>query len=68
LGNFFEIFPIFIFHFFFSFSVWLLWWWIFFGTIGADVRINMQIWDTAGQERFQSLGVSFYRGAGEMDC
>lgn len=22
-----------------------------------------QIWDTAGQERFQSLGVSFYRGA-----
>lgn len=24
-----------------------------------------QIWDTAGQERFQSLGVSFYRGA---DC
>lgn len=24
-----------------------------------------QIWDTAGRERFQSLGVSFYRGA---DC
>ena len=22
-----------------------------------------QIWDTAGQERFQSLGVTFYRGA-----
>lgn len=22
-----------------------------------------QIWDTAGRERFQSLGVSFYRGA-----
>lgn len=27
--------------------------------------IFIQIWDTAGQERFQSLGVSFYRGA---DC
>lgn len=26
---------------------------------------SSQIWDTAGQERFQSLGVSFYRGA---DC
>ena len=24
---------------------------------------HSQIWDTAGQERFQSLGVSFYRGA-----
>ena len=24
---------------------------------------SQQIWDTAGQERFQSLGVSFYRGA-----
>lgn len=30
-----------------------------------DTRVTMQIWDTAGQERFQSLGVSFYRGA---DC
>ncbi|CAF2745960.1 unnamed protein product [Rotaria sp. Silwood2] len=27
--------------------------------------VTMQIWDTAGQERFQSLGVSYYRGA---DC
>jgi Ras-related protein Rab-7A len=44
-------------------------------TIGAEfsnkeVEINgqtvvAQIWDTAGQERYQSLGVSFYRGA---DC
>ncbi|CAL1292005.1 unnamed protein product [Larinioides sclopetarius] len=44
-------------------------------TIGADFLtkeimvddrlVTMQIWDTAGQERFQSLGVSFYRGA---DC
>ncbi|XP_073155781.1 ras-related protein Rab7-like [Henckelia pumila] len=44
-------------------------------TIGADfvtkeLTINekfvtLQIWDTAGQERFNSLGVSFYRGA---DC
>ena len=25
----------------------------------------MQLWDTAGQERFQSLCVTFYRGA---DC
>ena len=25
--------------------------------------LSHQIWDTAGQERFQSLGVSFYRGA-----
>lgn len=25
--------------------------------------LHAQIWDTAGQERFQSLGVSFYRGA-----
>lgn len=25
--------------------------------------VTLQIWDTAGQERFQSLGVSFYRGA-----
>jgi Ras-related protein Rab-7A len=42
-------------------------------TIGADTMtkeitvddklITLQIWDTAGQERFQSLGVSFYRGA-----
>ncbi|XP_028799927.1 ras-related protein Rab7 isoform X2 [Neltuma alba] len=44
-------------------------------TIGADFvtkelqiddrLVTLQIWDTAGQERFQSLGVSFYRGA---DC
>ena len=44
-------------------------------TIGAEfsnreVVINgqtvvAQIWDTAGQERYQSLGISFYRGA---DC
>ncbi|KAK9111152.1 hypothetical protein Scep_018671 [Stephania cephalantha] len=44
-------------------------------TIGADFvtkelqiddrHVTLQIWDTAGQERFQSLGVSFYRGA---DC
>ncbi|CAF1097945.1 unnamed protein product [Rotaria sp. Silwood1] len=44
-------------------------------TIGAnfltkDVQVGnhlvtMQIWDTAGQERFQSLSVSYYRGA---DC
>jgi len=42
-------------------------------TIGADTMtkeitvdeklVTLQIWDTAGQERFQSLGVSFYRGA-----
>lgn len=42
-------------------------------TIGADFlekeivvdgeEVSLQIWDTAGQERFQSLGVSFYRGA-----
>jgi Ras-related protein Rab-7A len=42
-------------------------------TIGADFLVKevmideklvtLQIWDTAGQERFQSLGVSFYRGA-----
>ena len=42
-------------------------------TIGAEfsnkeVELNgqtivAQIWDTAGQERYQSLGVSFYRGA-----
>lgn len=42
-------------------------------TIGADFLtketkiddklVTVQIWDTAGQERFQSLGVSFYRGA-----
>ncbi|ETO35609.1 hypothetical protein RFI_01454 [Reticulomyxa filosa] len=25
-----------------------------------------KMWDTAGQERFQSLGASFYRGAGKM--
>ena len=47
----------------------------FITTIGIDfkiknvdidgTRIKLQIWDTAGQERFQSLGVSFYRGA---DC
>mmetsp|Transcript_57339 Transcript_57339/g.48460 ORF Transcript_57339/g.48460 Transcript_57339/m.48460 type:complete len:90 (+) Transcript_57339:163-432(+) len=23
----------------------------------------MQLWDTAGQEKFQTLGVTFYRGA-----
>ncbi|KAG8373292.1 hypothetical protein BUALT_Bualt11G0008800 [Buddleja alternifolia] len=44
-------------------------------TIGADFAtkelliddklVTLQIWDTAGQERFQSLGMSFYRGA---DC
>eukprot|EP00388_Colpodella_angusta_P003913 GDKJ01013423.1.p1 GENE.GDKJ01013423.1~~GDKJ01013423.1.p1 ORF type:complete len:217 (+),score=51.09 GDKJ01013423.1:34-684(+) len=44
-------------------------------TIGADFcsaelevdgqAVSLQIWDTAGQERFQSLGLSFYRGA---DC
>ncbi|GKV32472.1 hypothetical protein SLEP1_g41076 [Rubroshorea leprosula] len=44
-------------------------------TIGADFvtkelqiddrLVTLQVWDTAGQERFQSLGVSFYRGA---DC
>ncbi|CAG9332337.1 unnamed protein product [Blepharisma stoltei] len=44
-------------------------------TIGADFlmkeievegqTVNLQLWDTAGQERFQSLGMSFYRGA---DC
>lgn len=28
-----------------------------------DTLLTLQIWDTAGQERFQSLGVSFYRGA-----
>ncbi|KAE8655664.1 Ras-related protein Rab7 [Hibiscus syriacus] len=33
-------------------------------TIGADF-LTKEIWDTAGQERFQSLGVTFYRGA---DC
>ena len=43
-------------------------------TIGADFlskevhvdgrRATLQIWDTAGQERFHSLGVVFYRGAG----
>lgn len=42
-------------------------------TIGADFLtkevmideklVTLQIWDTAGQERFQSLGVTFYRGA-----
>ena len=30
-----------------------------------DKLVTLQIWDTAGQERFQSLGVAFYRGAGE---
>jgi Ras-related protein Rab-7A len=30
--------------------------------VGKDL-ITLQIWDTAGQERFQSLGVTFYRGA-----
>ncbi|KAG8196547.1 hypothetical protein JTE90_003564 [Oedothorax gibbosus] len=44
-------------------------------TIGADFftkdvnvcgRVTtLQIWDTVGQERFQSMGISFYRGA---DC
>lgn len=28
-----------------------------------DRLVTLQFWDTAGQERFQSLGVSFYRGA-----
>ncbi|KAL0237236.1 hypothetical protein PCE1_000633 [Barthelona sp. PCE] len=42
-------------------------------TIGADfvskevlvqgTPVSLQLWDTAGQERFQSLGVTFYRGA-----
>ncbi|GAB5591060.1 hypothetical protein Unana1_05960 [Umbelopsis nana] len=43
-------------------------------TIGADFitkdvhtsdgrKVTLQLWDTAGQERFQSLGVSYYRGA-----
>ena len=45
-------------------------------TIGADFLtkeimiddklVTLQIWDTAGQERFQSLGVAFYRGAGQQ--
>ena len=46
-------------------------------TIGADfvkrkatladgkTEVSLQLWDTAGQERFQSLCVTFYRGA---DC
>lgn len=44
-------------------------------TIGADFytkdvlvdgkATTLQIWDTVGQERFQSMGISFYRGA---DC
>ena len=44
-------------------------------TIGAEFSnrevvikgqpVVAQIWDTAGQERYQSLGISFYRGA---DC
>ena len=45
-------------------------------TIGADFvkqrailangkEVILQLWDTAGQERFQSLCVTFYRGA---DC
>ena len=44
-------------------------------TIGAEFSnkeieidgrtVGIQIWDTAGEERYQSLGVSFYRGA---DC
>ena len=47
-------------------------------TIGADfvkkrltlpdeeqTTVSLQLWDTAGQERFQSLCVTFYRGA---DC
>lgn len=31
----------------------------------SEIKTSLipQIWDTAGQERFQSLGVSFYRGA-----
>jgi Ras-related protein Rab-7A len=47
-------------------------------TIGADFMtkeitvddtiVTLQIWDTAGQERFQSLGVSFYRGADCVMC
>ena len=46
-------------------------------TIGADfvkkrttlsdneTQVSLQLWDTAGQERFQSLCITFYRGA---DC
>uniref|UniRef100_A0A7S3JP96 Uncharacterized protein n=1 Tax=Euplotes harpa TaxID=151035 RepID=A0A7S3JP96_9SPIT len=44
-------------------------------TIGAEFSLKeldidgrlvaAQIWDTAGEERYQSLGISFYRGA---DC
>ncbi|CAF1054049.1 unnamed protein product [Rotaria sordida] len=30
-----------------------------------DYLVTMQVWDTAGQERFQSLSISYYRGA---DC
>lgn len=33
-----------------------------------DTVVTLQIWDTAGQERFQSLGVSFYRGADCVMC
>lgn len=32
-------------------------------SFGQRHVVTLQIWDTAGQERFQSLGVSFYRGA-----
>ena len=32
-------------------------------TFSQQPHQQHQIWDTAGQERFQSLGVSFYRGA-----
>jgi Ras-related protein Rab-7A len=45
----------------------------FKATIGADFlpkdvmlddkMVQLQIWDTAGQERYQSLGLSFFRGA-----
>eukprot|EP01129_Flabellula_baltica_P001283 TRINITY_DN11173_c0_g1_i1.p1 TRINITY_DN11173_c0_g1~~TRINITY_DN11173_c0_g1_i1.p1 ORF type:complete len:223 (+),score=39.43 TRINITY_DN11173_c0_g1_i1:77-745(+) len=42
----------------------------YIATIGADfatkdtsIGNTIQIWDTAGQERFQSISLSFYRGA-----
>lgn len=28
-----------------------------------DKKINLQIWDTAGQERFQTMALSYYKGA-----
>ena len=31
----------------------------------GETQVSLQLWDTAGQERFQSLCVTFYRGA---DC